>query len=266
MYSLLIAEDLAIIRNTLINSIDWVSLNVKISGAAANGKEALELFEKEIPQILLTDIRMPVMDGLRLIIEVKEKYPSVKCIILTGYSDFNYAQNAIKLGVLDYVLKPVNIDELKAAVKKAINDIEQSNRNMRQQEIIDEVIREKFPNLNYEHVSILDGDMKSKKIAEKAIEFIKSNVLSKITVTEVADEVQLNTKYLSTIFKQVTGVSISKYIIQCKMEKAAQLLKDPGIKVNEVCDRLGYSNLDYFRNIFIRHFGITPSEYQKKFV
>jgi len=264
VYKLFIAEDMDIIRNTLKNSIDWAELDVIVSGAASNGKEALELFEEEVPQILLTDIRMPIMDGIRLIIEVKEKYPAIECIILTGYTDFNYAQNAIKLGVRDYVLKPVNIDELKASVKKAIDNIKQNDENLRQKKLIGESLKGKFPNLNQEHVSILDGDMKNRKIAEKAIGFIKANVFSKITVTEVADEVQLNPKYLNTLFKQVTGESISKYIIWCKLEKAACLLKDPNMKVNEVCDKLGYLNLDYFRDIFTRHYGVTPSEYKKR--
>lgn len=261
MYKLLIAEDVEIIRNMLVHTMDWVSIGVTVSGVAENGKQALEIIEKETPDILLTDIRMPLLDGLQLIKEATKRYPGIKCVILTAHGDFEYAKSAIKLDVVDFVLKPINTDELSQAIQKARNLMEEQ----KQQQILRGIVNEKFRNLNErEDVMKLQGSMKNKKIIETAMDYIKAHLHASIPVEDVADTVNLNAKYLTTLFKQVTGESISKYIVKCKLEKAAELLKDPGIKVYEVCDRVGYTDQNYFRDIFTKHFGVSPSEYKNR--
>lgn len=267
MYRLLIAEDVDIIRNVLVKIIDWASLEVKLTGAASNGQEALEMMEKDLPDILLTDIRMPDMDGFRLILAAQEKYNSMKYIILTAHSDFNYAQNAIKLGVVDYVLKPVNKGELASAVEKAVQMLRDERKKDRQSELAADILKEKLPNVTSieQHIH-QDTNAKNLKIVDTAMEFIRSNLHKDISVLDVADAVFLNSKYLNTVFKQVTGENISKYIIKCKLEKAVQLLKDPSVKIYEVCDQLGYSSQNYFRDIFTSHYGVSPSEFRKRHI
>lgn len=265
MYNLLIAEDIEIIRNMLVNDIDWASAGMRVSGIAVNGLEALELVERNPPDILLSDIRMPMMDGFRLIMEVYERFPAVKSIILTAYSDFNYAQNAIKLGVIDFVLKPVDEEELFNAVKRAIGLIEKEREQQKQSEFARKIIKEKLPDVK-NPVQVIDGksNMKNIKLVEQVMEYIKSNVCADISLGSIAEAIYLNPNYLNRVFKQTTGESMYQFIIRCKMEKAAEFLKDPTAKVYEVCEKVGYQDQKHFSSIFTKHFGIHPSEYRNK--
>lgn len=261
----MIVEDVEVIRNMLVNTMDWASIGVKVSGFAENGKQALEIMDQVAPEILLTDIRMPLLDGLQLIKEAEVRYPGIKSVILTAHSDFEYAKSAIKLDVVDFVLKPIDMDELAQAIQKAKKILEKEREEQKQQQIILGIMNEKFHNLNErEDLMNLQGSMKNKKIIETSMNYIKANLHTNMMVEDVAETVNLNPKYLTTLFKQVTGESLSKYIVKCKLMKAAELLKDPGIKVYEVCDRIGYADQNYFRDIFTKHFGLSPSEYKNK--
>ena len=111
-YRILLADDEEEVRKAIIRNIDWESLGFRVAGDADNGEEALEKIEQLKPDVLMTDIRMPYMDGLTLAARVRQKYPSIKILIFSGYDDFEYAKQAIKLNVTEYILKPVNSQEL----------------------------------------------------------------------------------------------------------------------------------------------------------
>lgn len=112
MYRILVVDDEKFIRKSICNRMDWAAFGIEVAGEAANGREALEQIESLRPQIVLADIRMPVMDGIAFITEAKKRYPQVHYILMSAYSDFEYAKQAIRLGVEDYILKPVKIAEL----------------------------------------------------------------------------------------------------------------------------------------------------------
>ncbi len=123
MIKLLIAEDEYIVRRGIISSIDWESLDIEVVGEAENGAEALEKAKKLKPHIILTDIRMPVMDGLEFVSNLKISQPNVKVIVFSGYDDFSYAMRAIRLGVSEYLLKPINVDDLIRIISELKNSI-----------------------------------------------------------------------------------------------------------------------------------------------
>ncbi len=125
MYKLIIVDDEEEVRKGIIQKIDWSKFNFEIAGEAENGREALDLIEENIPDVVITDITMPLMDGLELASILKDSYPTVKTVILTGFDDFRFAQQAIKYGVADYILKPVlpkDIDELMEKLKNQIDE------------------------------------------------------------------------------------------------------------------------------------------------
>lgn len=126
MYKLLIVDDEPTIRKGLSQFIPWSSLDAVVSGEAANGKEAMALIESLHPDIVITDIRMPVMDGIAVARYLHEHFPQIKCIILTGYAEFEYAQSAIRYGVVDFVLKPTSREKLIQAVRLAQERIRSS--------------------------------------------------------------------------------------------------------------------------------------------
>lgn len=125
MYRILVVDDEKFIRKSICNRMDWEALGIEVAGEAANGREALEQIEELRPQIVLADIRMPVMDGIAFISEAKKRYPQVHYIFMSAYSDFKYAQQAIRLGVEDYILKPVKTAELEEVLAKIVHGLKQ---------------------------------------------------------------------------------------------------------------------------------------------
>jgi len=134
MTKMIVADDELLIRQGL-ETISWTDYGIELAGTAANGIEALELVKSVMPAILLTDIRMPGMDGLKLIDAARKIVPDIKSILLTGYQDFDYAHTAIKLGAIEYILKPSDPCEIVDAVLKAKKQIDEERRQRQEREM-----------------------------------------------------------------------------------------------------------------------------------
>lgn len=123
MFKVMIIDDETIIRTGIKNIINWKQFECKICAEASDGEEGAALIKQHSPDIIITDIRMPGIDGLKMINEIKDLVPNCRIIVLTGYRDFDYVQEAIKLGVFDFVLKPTKIEELTAVIDRAVNEL-----------------------------------------------------------------------------------------------------------------------------------------------
>ncbi len=128
MYKVLIVDDEQLIRSGMIARFQYLNFTFERIREAASGVEALALLEKEPADIVITDIKMPDMDGLTLIREAKEKYPGTQFVILSGYAEFEYAETAIELGVKSYLLKPISNDELKRVMRKLFETLEKERQ------------------------------------------------------------------------------------------------------------------------------------------
>ncbi len=177
MYKLLVVDDEEEVRQGLILKMEWHKYNCEVIGEAQNGMEALDMIEENVPDIIITDISMPLMNGLELSEHIQLNYPTVKTIILTGFDDFNYAQQAIKFGVEDYVLKPVlpkDIDDLMKKVKNKLDyEIEQKENIIKLKEHFNEslpIIREKFLSM------LIEGYNDDNKVRSK-IAFFSLNLV-----------------------------------------------------------------------------------------
>ncbi|MCY9669675.1 response regulator [Paenibacillus alginolyticus] len=268
MFKLLIAEDVKIVRETLVNAINWQALGIVLLGAVENGEEVLDWLEHEEPDLLLTDIGMPKMNGLELIEAVKSRKPDIRCIILSGLNEFEHARQAIKLQVLDYVLKPIDPEAIEKVLVNAVEVLSKEREERHALTIAEQAVKEKLPNLTeaLPHVE-WTGSLKKKKLVEQAMQVVKEGYTRKeLTLSDVAAAVGLSDKYLNLLFKEVTGVTINHAIIRLRMEEAARLLKDPTIKIYEICDRIGYTDQDHFRESFKKQYGLTPTEYRNKFL
>ncbi|MCZ8512740.1 response regulator [Paenibacillus filicis] len=145
MYKLLLVEDEADVRESVIQEIDWTAYGFEVVGDADNGREALELMERTVPDVVLTDIKMPFMDGLQLSEAVKERYRATKIVILTGFDEFEYAQKAIKLHIDEYVLKPFSKEELMEALAKVKAKLDQEIEQMENVHLLEEHYRKSLP-------------------------------------------------------------------------------------------------------------------------
>lgn len=128
MLKLMLVEDEINTREALASIIDWTSIGIVICGQAGNGKEALSLMEVSVPDIILTDIRMPVLDGLQLVKEIRQREWTTTCVVITGYSDFQYAQQALRLGVVDYIIKPCSPAEIIKVFQKLVNELTEKKK------------------------------------------------------------------------------------------------------------------------------------------
>jgi two-component system response regulator YesN len=257
---MLIADDERWIRERLAHSIDWASVRVKVSGEAGDGEEALARATELKPDIILTDIRMPVISGLEFLAALKEKGAGAKVIIISGYDDFKYAQKAIKLGVYDYILKPVENDDLLEIVKKCADRIaaEAQKEALAAEGEMSRALRQVKETPDEQDAG------KQRKIIAKALNYIEKNYTKPITLTDIAEYTALNASYFSKLFKDTTGVPFNKFLTRFRIEKAAELLKDPTLKIYEVADKVGYENVQYFNKVFKYVEGITPNEFKEK--
>ncbi len=266
MYKLFIAEDVKTVRETLVHAIDWHSLGIVMSGAFSNGEEVLARLDAEEPDLLLTDIGMPKMDGLELVQAVQARKPDIRCIILSGLNEFEHARTALKLQVLDYVLKPIDPAEIEQVLARAVRALKKEREERRELDVAERVSRNKLPNLSeLLHGGELSGNLKKKKLVEQAVQYVKEQYMRKdLALSDVAAAVGLSEKYMNLLVKEVTGMTINHLIIRLRMEEAARLLKDPANRINEICGRIGYTDLDHFRESFKKHYGFTPTEYRNQ--
>ena len=136
-YRIMLVDDEEEVRSAILKKLDWESLGYSEVCDAENGEDALEKMEHFAPDVLLTDIRMPYMDGLELCERVRKTYPNIKLLIFSGFDEFEYAKQAIRLNVSEYILKPVNLQELSAILKKAAEGLDEEIREKAEQYGID---------------------------------------------------------------------------------------------------------------------------------
>ena len=145
LYRIILVDDEEEVREGIINKIDWEKLGFVVVGDAENGEDALEKIEQLEPDVVMTDIRMPYMDGLTLTAKIRQRYPSVKVLIFSGFDDFEYAQQAIKLDVTEYILKPVNVEELTEILNRVRASLEEEIRQRRNVDLLRESYRNSLP-------------------------------------------------------------------------------------------------------------------------
>ena len=211
----------------------------EITGVFENAMEALEQLSVSYADVI-TDIKMPEINGLDLINRIREKDENTKIIILSGYSDFSFAQRAIELGVTRYLTKPTNARELIGILEEIEKNI-QKPRSEEKQEM-------KVTNL----------------FVQKAMDYISMNYSQKLTLTKISEQLCITPNYLSELFKKHTGQNVSEYIIDYRLEKACQFLKNPQLRIGEVSEKVGINDVRYFSSMFKKKYNLTPTEYRNK--
>ena len=168
-YKIMLVDDEEEVRTSIIRKIDWQDAGFEVIGDAENGKEALEKIEQNEPDVVLTDIRMPYMDGLEMAENIRQRYPSIKIVIFSGFDEFEYAKKAIKLNVIEYILKPVNVEELTAILKKIKKNLDEEIEQKRNVTLLRESYIKSLP----EHFlnDLIHGGMEEAQIEEKLNEY-----------------------------------------------------------------------------------------------
>lgn len=242
IFTVVVVEDEKLIAKNIAKNIELANKNFKVISIQSNGEDALSFIKEQTPNVIFTDIQMPVMDGIELIKQISEYNNYIKCVLLSGHDDFIYAQSAIKYGAYGYLLKPVNIVELTDLLKKlehtflSAHDIFASCQN-------------------YTSYS-------SEEIADLVKKYIEQNYQKPIDLNSIADNFSFSQSYLTKVFVKHTNITPSKYILNYRINIAKQLLGDFSLTINMVANMVGYTDPFHFSKSFKQVVGISPASYR----
>jgi YesN/AraC family two-component response regulator len=231
---------------------------VTISGVAHNGLAAIRLVEEQQPQIVFIDIRMPGMDGLEATQKILSLNPEIQVVVLSAYSDFAYAQEALRLGILDYILKPAEPEILYEVLGKAVQRLEAIQARHQRQKKLEKKLALVLPQL--EPLDEADDYDPIKN----AIVFIRKNFQDDLRLDQVAKAVSLSPAYFSRLFQKRTGSNFRDYLLWLRMEAAKILLKESNLPIAGVSESVGYHDSNHFSVRFKKETGLTPNQYRRK--
>ena len=245
MLKVLVVEDEEMIRKGIVLTIDWAALGCVVVGEASNGEEALEAVKRFSPNLIITDLKMPIMDGIEMLTHLRERGCTAYVIILTAYDSFAYAQSALRLGAVDFLLKPFHDGELEKAVMTLQNKISAETKT---EELLPLAKPQKGSKSRY---------------VTGAIDYIAENYNDPdMSVSQIAQHLGLSEGHLSHTFKKETDYTILNHITRYRINRAMKLLREGKLKIYEVAEQVGYRDITHFSSTFKKLVGISPSEYQ----
>lgn len=249
MYKVVIIDDEPIIVEGLSRVVPWETYDCCVAGTACNGEEGLKIIEESGPDIVFSDISMPEMDGLSMIAALRVKYPDMQISILTGYRDFDFAQQAIRLGVSRFLLKPSNMEEINEALACM-------TENLKKQEpkVEEEAEAKAEPESSEQHAGSF--------IVKNALQYMEEHYQQKITLAEVAEKTYVSQWHLSKLLNGHTGKSFSELLNQIRINEAKKLLKNPSMRIGDISEEVGFLDVAHFSRVFKKLEGISANEYR----
>ena len=237
---LLIADDDAFIRAGITKNINWSEYGIMSIETAEDGLEAFEISLWFMPDILLTDVKMPRVDGIELAKKIRQSIPDCKIIFMSAYSDKEYLKSAIRLSAVDYVEKPFRPSDLKEIIEK-----------------ITQVGIKDQP-----HVS---NETSRAWIAQEIVKIInREYIVPELSIAYLCERLSLSHSYVCVAFKKHMNKTINQYINECRIEMAKLHFGDKKLSFGEIAEMVGYSDQNYFTKVFKRLVKMTPSEYRNK--
>ncbi len=244
-YSVLVVDDEELIAKNIAKSIERINPSFQVVAICTTGMEAVEYIREHDINAVFTDIRMPEMDGLELARLISEKHPYIECIIISGYDDFEYARSALIYQVKNYLLKPVNKEEL----EKCLSDIERH-------------LQASFAHFN--EASFQEKEKNAEEIVSLIKEYIHQNYQEMIDLSTIAGKFGFSASYLTKIFMKYEGIAPSRYIKQYRISIAKQLLKNTDMPVSMISSQTGFGDPFHFSKTFKSVAGISPSQYRNQ--
>lgn len=234
-----------------------------VIGSARNGKEAYDLFREKHPQIVISDIRMPVMDGVELLRKISEEQPDTAFIILTNHAEFTYAQKAVSYGARRYLLKSELRGEELMAELSAVYE-EQQKAEARSAKPSAEVEEKEESAEN--KVLLPDAPQQPySRVIQDVLTYLEDHYMEEISLVNVARHVYRSSEYLSRLFKAETGENFSVYLMMLRMKKARELLQTTDLKIYQVAYEVGYETPGYFTKIYRKYMGESPEDTRYQF-
>lgn len=296
MYKVVLIDDEPIILKGLSRLVPWEAYHCQVAGTAGDGAEGLKLIRQIQPDIVFSDIYMPKMDGLLMAAALKSEFENLELTILTGYRDFDLLQQALRLGVTRYILKPSDMEELEEALKVMIEKLKKKgimpdregdkepdcpkdlecrkdSDCAKDLECRKDSDRSKDPGCQKELECPGETGQREKNdsqeqagsfLVNSAIAYMKKNYMRKLTLTEVADHIYVSQWHLSKLLNRHGGQSFSELLNTIRVEEAKALLKDPSLRIGDVAEAVGFLDLAHFSRVFKKITGISANEFRNR--
>jgi two-component system response regulator YesN len=261
LFSLFIVDDENEVRKGIVENVDWNRLGYTVVGEAANGEEAVQKIGALAPDVILSDIRMPGMDGVALMRYLHEKLPQTKVVVLSGRKDFAYLEAAINNEVFAYLLKPANKDSFEETFSRLHGKLEKRRNEQRKLRKLEELAKESPAYIREKLASQERYKSTNEKLVARIIEYIdREYTSSALSLRTVARYVAKSPAYISKIFKEVTGENYIRYVSNKRLAKALDLLQNTSLLVYQITERVGWADQSSFIRLFKKQYGLTPSE------
>lgn len=253
MYKVLVVEDELLIRKGLIFSFNWYEANCVIVGEAENGEEGLKKIVELKPDIVIVDINLPLLNGIAMIERTIDEC-QYSAIIVSGYSEFEYAKQALKYGVTEYLLKPLDHSELKSAIEKAIERREIRNvyfkisRNM----------------ADLKEINILDYKTdygNSGGVIRKMLEYIENNYSCKIVMSDISKYLNYSETLLNRKFKEQMKITCNEYLNRFRVQKTIEMIREGSRYIYDIAEHCGFSSYKYYNIVFKKYVGCSAKDF-----
>lgn len=251
MLKVVIIDDVETIVEGLKTIVKWQNYGCEVVGTASDGLQGSSLIRKARPDIVITDIKMPNMDGLNMLAGLKSEFPDMQVTVLTGFRDFEYAQQAINLGVARFLLKPSKMVEIVEAIEfmsskaQAIKQLSEDSGSDPEDVVVEDTQNE---------ASVF--------IVRNAINYINEHYFEKLTLGDVAEKNYVSVWHLSKLINKHTGKGFNDILNNVRIENAKVMLANPEYKIYEIAERVGISDVTYFSKLFKKFTGISPNQYR----
>ena len=237
----LLVDDEIMIRQGFKQLFDWEGHDCQVVGEAADGMEALTQIDALRPDIVIMDINIPIMNGLKVIQCTRLKYPQIAFVIVSGYDDFAYCREALRLKITDYILKPVNYEEFGSCID-----------NLKIALFQRQLPPEAAPSEERVIVSIT--------------RYLQEHLSEEVSLGVLSEEFHLSAQYISQLFKNEIGVNFLTYFTNIRMERAKTLLLSTALSIGEISEQLGFLDYRVFTKAFKKAEGVTPSQFRRDFL
>ena len=242
MYRVVLIDDERVIVEGLRKVIPWHDYACEVVGTAEDAASGAELIRGAHPHIVFTDIRMPGLDGLTMLAGLRSEFPDMQVTVLTGYRDFSYAQEAIRLGVTRFLLKPSKLDE----ILEALSAMTERLRTLPAHDAEDST----------------DSLQAGHYLVRRALAYMQQHYAEKLTLSELADACYVSQWHLSKLLNRYAGKSVNDILNTLRIEEAKRLLADPSLKIGDIGETVGYADPAYFAKVFKKLTDMSANEYR----
>lgn len=249
MYHVFLADDEPWALMTLKNMIEWSDYGFAVSGEAEDGEQALARINRTEPDLIISDIRMPGMDGLTLLQTIRDSGLSSEVLLVSGYTDFEYARKALRFGCAGYLVKPVEEKEL-------IEYLEKIKQRLDEKRAAGE---------GKAGEGKLEEGYQSEKLQVQAmVKYIQDHFAEALTLQVLSGEFKMSESYISSLIKKRTGKGFSEHLMEIRVRKAQEYLRTTNDSIEKIAERVGYPDYFYFTKVYKKATGISPAAYRRQ--